>query len=164
MRPLLIVGIVLLIIAIIGGTYTGMFISQPTPQAQSEPTPSPTPQPEPSICKDCYQGKITNIIDGDTLVIDNKVVRLALVNTPEFYQENFEKAKAFTQSICLIGSTATIDVDQKQPTDKYNRTIAVVYCNNTNLNQELINKRLATIDQRYCNISEFKNEEWAIGC
>jgi len=111
-----------------------------------------------------YQGKITKIIDADTLEIDNKTIRLALVDAPEYNQEGYEKAKQFTQSICPISSTAIIDVDQEQPTDKFNRTIAVVYCNNTNLNAELLINNHAFIDKRYCNISEFKNEEWAKGC
>jgi hypothetical protein len=37
-----------------------------------------------------------------------------------------------------------IDVDKGQITDNYNRIIAVVYCNNRNLNAELIIN--ATID------------------
>jgi hypothetical protein len=64
-------------------------------------------------------------------------------------------------SICPILSTAMIDVDKGQITDKYNRIIAVVYCNNRNLNAELIINGYATIDKEFCNVSEFKNEDWA---
>ena len=70
------------------------------------------------------------------------------------------------QSICPIGSTAIIDVDKGQITDNYNRIIAVVYCNNRNLNAELIINGHATIDEEFCNVSEFANEDWAkkYGC
>jgi endonuclease YncB( thermonuclease family) len=118
-------------------------------------------QTEPSIYKEYYQGTITKIIDGDTLEIDNITIRLALVDSPEYYQEESKEAKEFTSSICPIGSTAMIDVDKGQITDKYNRIIAVVYCNNRNLNAELIINSHATIDEEFCNASEFKNEDWA---
>ena len=117
--------------------------------------------PQPSLCKDCYQGTITKIIDGDTLEVDNITIRLALIDSPEYYQEGLKEAKEFTSSICPIGSTAMIDVDKGQITDNYNRIIAVVYCNNRNLNAELIINGHATIDEEFCNVSEFKNEDWA---
>jgi len=82
------------------------------------------------------------------------------VDAPEPNRPGGKEAKAFTQSICPISSTATIDDDEKQTPDKYNRTIAVVYCNNTNLNEALLINGHAFIDKRYCNISEFKNEDW----
>jgi endonuclease YncB( thermonuclease family) len=118
-------------------------------------------QTEPSIYKEYYQGTITKIIDGDTLEVDNITIRLALVDSPEYYQEGSKEAKEFTSNICPIGSTAMIDVDKGQITDKYNRIIAVVYCNNRNLNAELIINGHATIDEEFCNVSEFKNEDWA---
>jgi len=123
-------------------------------------------QTEPSIYKEHYQGTITKIIDGDTLEIDNITIRLALVDSPEYYENEGNKAKEFTSSICPIGSTAMIDVDKGQITDNYNRIIAVVYCNNRNLNAELIINGHATIDEEFCNVSEFKNEYWAkkYGC
>ena len=110
---------------------------------------------------DYYQGTITKIIDGDTLEIDNITIRLALVDSPEYYEKGGNKAKEFTSSICPLGSTAMIDVDKGQITDNYNRIIAVVYCNNRNLNAELIINGHATIDEEFCNVSEFKNEDWA---
>ena len=59
-----------------------------------------------------------------------------------------------------------IDVDKGQATDDYNRTIAVVYCNGRNLNAELLINDHATIDKRFCDVSEFKNDYWArdYGC
>jgi len=32
---------------------------------------------------DCFQGKVTEVVDGDTLDVNNVRIRLALVNTPE---------------------------------------------------------------------------------
>jgi len=131
-----------------------------------EPTPTPQPEPEPPLCEDCYQGKITKIIDGDTLEIDNTThivrIRLALTDTPDYDQE----AKEFTTNTCPVGSTALVDEDEGQPEGSFGRTIALIYCSNTNLNEALLVNGHAVIDKEYCNISEFKNENWAkrYGC
>jgi len=111
-----------------------------------------------------YQGKITKIIDADTLEIDNKTIRLALVDAPEYYEDKGKEAKEFISNICPIGSTAIIDEDQGQTAGSYGRVIAVVYCNKRNLNAELINNNYGIIDKRFCNVSEFANEDWAEGC
>ena len=131
-----------------------------TSQPSTQPTPTPQPEPKPPTCKGtarCLVSRINRIIDGDTLVVYNITIRLALTDTAEDDQE----AKQFTTNTCPAGSTALVDVDDGQPFDKFNRTIAVVYCNNTNLNEALLINGHAFIDQRYCNISEFKNESWA---
>jgi endonuclease YncB( thermonuclease family) len=129
------------------------------PSVQCSLTRNQTP-----VCKGnarCFNGTVTKITDGDTLEIDNKPVRLALVDSPEYYQEGYQEAKEFTTSICPIGSTAMIDEDDGQTVGSHNRTIAVVYCNNKNLNEELLINGHAIIDKEFCNTSEFANEEWA---
>ena len=154
-----IIRILLLLIILITAVY--FLINQTeTPEPSIQPIQETTLKPEQPTTQ-YYHGKVTKITDGDTLEIDNIPIRLALVDSPEYYQEGFQEAKQFTSTICPIGSTATVDVDQGQPTDKYNRTVAVVYCNNTNLNDALLINRYATIDKEFCNISEFKDEEWA---
>lgn len=122
----------------------------------------------PVECKGTFKGLIERIIDGDTLVVNgcNEDIRLSLVNTPEYYQNDYEEAKSFTESLCEVGSIATIDQDSLQPYDRYGRIVAVVYCQNKNLNAELIYNNLAVIDIRFCSTSEFVNEDWAknYGC
>lgn len=38
---------------------------------------------EEDLCQNCFSGIVTHIVDGDTLDIGNKRIRLALVDTPE---------------------------------------------------------------------------------
>ncbi len=154
-RPLLVVGLVLLVIAIIGGAYTGMFISSTV----EEPT-----TPQTSICKGtakCFDGTITKIVDGDTLEVNDVSIRLTLVDAPEYNEEGGSEATAFASSICPIGSTAKVDEDDGQTEGSYGRMIAVVYCRGKNLNAELIINGYATVYEEFCNVSEFANEDWA---
>jgi endonuclease YncB( thermonuclease family) len=107
-----------------------------------------------------YKGKVTWIIDGDTLEINGKRIRLALVDTPERNEAGYEEATQFTASLCPVGSTAYFDVDDGQPTDKYGRTVAVVYCGGKNLNAELWKNGYARIDERFLSVSEFDPSSW----
>lgn len=108
-----------------------------------------------------YQGKVTRIIDGDTLEVDNEVIRLALVDAPERSEPGYLKATRFAASLCPIGSTAYLDIDDGQPVDKYGRIVAVVYCGGKNLNLELWKNGHATIDERFLSVSEFNPYSWS---
>ena len=55
-----------------------------------------------------------------------------------------------------------MDEDDGQ-NESYDRIVAVIYCNGKNLNAELLANGFATIDERFCNVSEFANENWT-GC
>ena len=107
------------------------------------------------------EGIVTHIVDGDTLDINDNRIRLSLVNTPERGQKGYMEAKKFVQDICL-NKKAQIDIDDGQRRgDRYGRDIGIVYCDGININKELIDKNLAKIYLRYCDISEFSNEDWA---
>jgi micrococcal nuclease len=94
---------------------------------------------------------VTWIIDGDTIEVNNRRIRLALVDTPERNEPGYEKATEFTAALCPVGSTAYLDMDDGQPTDKYGRTVAVVYCGGKNLNAGLWKNGYARIDESfYC--------------
>lgn len=109
----------------------------------------------------CWFAKIKRVIDGDTLEIGRDVIKLALTNAPEEGEVGYEEAKDFARRLCLPGSYAFIDVDDKRPRDAYDRIIATVYCNGKNLNAELLYNDLAKIDKRFCDRSEFSSEKWA---
>jgi endonuclease YncB( thermonuclease family) len=64
-------------------------------------------------------------------------------------------------SICPIESKAIVDEDDGQTAGSYGRIIAVVYCNRRNINAEMISNKYVTIDQSFCNVSEFANEDWS---
>jgi len=123
-----------------------------------------------SLCKGsagCFVGIVNYIFDGDTLTVNGVKVRLALTNTPESYESGFSEAKQFTETLCPVGSSVLVDEDDGQTAGSYGRTIAVVYCGNYNLNEQLLELgygQITWID--YCKVSEFRNENWAVkfGC
>jgi len=114
----------------------------------------------------CFQGRVTKIVDGDTIDVDERRIRLALVNTPERGQAGYEEAKEFTKSLCPVGLKVLVDQDDLQLYDRYDRMIAVVYCDGALLNAELLFADHAKILTKYCKDSEFSDEEWAqlFGC
>lgn len=128
--------------------------SQSTQQSQCKGTAS------------CLTGIVTKIIDGDTLAVNRYSVRLSLVNTPEKGEAGFKEATSFTTKLCPLGSSVTIDQDNRQPYDSYNRILGKVICSNKILNAELLYNGHANILKQYCSKSEFATESWAkkYGC
>jgi len=108
-----------------------------------------------------FEGTVTYIVDGDTLDINDNRIRLSLVNTPERGQEGYMEAKKLVQKLCL-NKKGEVDIDDGQRRgDRYGREVGIVYCDGINVNKALIENNLAIIYSRYCEISEFSNEEWA---
>jgi hypothetical protein len=116
---------------------------------------------------DCFRGTVTEIVDGDTLDINNVRVRLALVNTPERGQSGYTEAIDFVQSVCGVGTTALVDEDDGQKEGSFDRVIGLVYCGNDNINNKkslndlLLEGGYAVIYQDFCGISEFSSAAWA---
>ena len=113
----------------------------------------------------CFDGIITEVIDGDTLKVDDTVVRLALVDASEYYEEMGDFAKEGIESVCPVGSKVTVDEDDGQTEGSYGRTVGIVYCKAVGeiLNEYLVEYNYAGVDERFCDISEFADEEWT-GC
>lgn len=108
-----------------------------------------------------WVGNVTYVVDGDTLDINGIRVRLSLVDTPERGQPGFKEAKEFVDKLCL-GKKGQLDVDDGQRRgDRYGREIGIVYCDGLNINEKLMDNKLAKILTEYCEISEFANERWA---
>jgi micrococcal nuclease len=121
-----------------------------------------------ALCKGnamCYNGTVTNIIDGDTIVVGQKHVRLSLVNTPEKNETGYNEAIEFMGILCPVGSNVLVDQDDLQ-LYSYNRMIGVVYCNGKIVNEEILKNNFGIILTDFCSKSEFENESWAIayGC
>lgn len=114
----------------------------------------------------CFEGSVTKIVDGDTIDVDGKRIRLALVDTPERGVAGYSEATRFTSTLCPIGSKVLVDQDGKQMFDRYGRMIAVVYCDGALLNAELLFAGHAVIMKGFCKASEFGDEDWAklFGC
>src|ERR687895_690523 len=124
---------------------------------------------------DCFKGKVTGIVDGDTLDINNIRVRLTLVNTPERGEAGYTEAREFVKSVCSIGTDVLVDEDDGQKEGSYDRLIGLVYCvgddNSSNkkealLNEVLLQRGYAVVFEEFCDKSEFSNAGWVqeYGC
>jgi endonuclease YncB( thermonuclease family) len=115
----------------------------------------------------CISGIVTKVVDGDTLDINNNIrIRLSLVNTPERGEPGYSEARAFTASLCPVGSQVLVDEDDDQTRGSYGRMVAKVFCGNAMLNEQLLESGHAAMYERYCSQSEFASEPWArkFGC
>ena len=98
-------------------------------------------------------GKCLEVIDGNTIqVYGVGRVQLIQVDTPST-EPGFSQAKKFVEDKCL-GKTVYLDIDDKQPEDKYGRTLAIVYTDNDDINRELLDDGLAQVS--YFEPSEFE--------
>jgi endonuclease YncB( thermonuclease family) len=111
---------------------------------------------------DCFEGIITEVVDGDTLDVNNVRIRLSLVNTPEVNEGGYSDAKHFTETNCKVGTRAMVDEDDGQKGGSYGRMIGMVYCENmkNSLNEELLTSGNAELFAEYCDVSEFANADW----
>jgi endonuclease YncB( thermonuclease family) len=132
---------------------------------------SGTPLSQFTECKgsaDCFRGIVTEIVDGDTLDVNNVRVRLAMVNTPETGEPGYDEAKMTTESVCPVGSEALVDEDDGQIAGSFDRLIGAVYCNgdDTSLNEILLVKGKAILYEDFCDVSEFSGAFWVTnyGC
>ncbi len=78
---------------------------------------------------------VERVIDGDTIV-SNGSIRLLGINTPERGELYYDEAKAFLESLVLNKSVQLIYVGDK--TDKYRRTLAYVFLDGKNVNEQMI--------------------------
>ncbi len=97
-------------------------------------------------------GKCLEVIDGNTIQVYG-VGRVQLTQVDIAKQEpGFSQAKDFVTDKCL-GKTVYLDIDDKQPKDRYDRTLAIVYTDDANINKELLNNKMAKVS--YFEPSEF---------
>lgn len=118
----------------------------------------------------CFSGKITKVVDGDTVDVKGTRIRLSLVNTPERGQVNFTESKNLANRLCPVGSMALVDQDDGQKAGSFGRMIGEVYCkynpsnlNATSLNEQMFKSGYAEILTNFCTKSEFAHEQWVDG-
>jgi micrococcal nuclease len=110
---------------------------------------------------------VTEIVDGDTIDINDVRVRLALANTPERGESGYSEAIDFVESVCSVGTGALVDEDDRQKEGSFDRLIGLVYCgdsginNKESLNELLLERGYAVIDQDFCTTSEVSSAGWA---
>lgn len=101
-------------------------------------------------------GKCLEVIDGNTIQVYG-VGRVQLIQVDvEKKEPEFSQAKNFVSDRCL-GKTVYLDIDDERPTDKYDRTLAIVYTDAEDINRELLDNDLAKTS--YFEPSEFKKGE-----
>jgi micrococcal nuclease len=95
--------------------------------------------------------QVSQIIDGDTIKLTTgQTIRLKGINTPEKSQPFYTEAKNYLTNLIL---NKTIQLETYD-TDKYGRTLAHIFLNNKNINEEILKQGLATLyyyekDQHY---------------
>lgn len=114
----------------------------------------------------CITGKVTRVIDGDTIKVDGQSIRFALSSTPELNTEKGILAKEYVEKICSVGSPVLVDEDDMQTEGSYGRMIGLIKCNGVILNESILESGHGEISTRYCKTSEFANSDWAkrYGC
>ena len=101
------------------------------------------------------QGRVTNIVDGDTFDIANgERIRLGDVSAPESGESGGSQATSILNSL-INGKTVYLDTD---PTRSYGRLVAVVYVKHNSTHYKNINKVLLDIYQPPFYIQNYPNE------
>lgn len=136
----------------------------PTPSATSTPSPAPTPTPTPTVDPVAHTrgddapvvltGVVTNIVDGDTLDLDDGTrVRLAIVDTPEVHGgKEFcgEEASAFARRAVLGERVSILRPAGAPALDSFDRMLGeVIRSDGYSLNVELAAAGLGTVDDRF---------------
>jgi endonuclease YncB( thermonuclease family) len=99
-----------------------------------------------------WSGEVVGITDGDTITVLNSKklkdvkIRLYGIDCPEGEQAFSKRAKQFTSKI-VYGKVVEVKV---MATDRYGRTVAMIYTDKTLLNEELIKAGLAWVYWQYC--------------
>ena len=85
---------------------------------------------------------VERVIDGDTVVIENKTsVRLLGINSPEKGEQYYQEAKEFVENL-VLNKTIKLEFG-KDKYDRYQRILAYVYINRKNVDLELVEEGLA---------------------
>jgi len=86
--------------------------------------------------------RVSKVYDGDTVLLgDGRRVRYLGINTPEYQEPFYLKAKRFNESLTL-GKEIRLEFDQER-TDGYDRILAYVYVGNQMVNARLVAEGLA---------------------
>jgi micrococcal nuclease len=134
-----------------------------------------------------WSGYVKNVVDGDTIDVHFNIcgvqrIRLVGINAPEIGEEGYEEAKAFVTCIgeefkldvdeiseegyeeakefvskTCIGEEFKLDVDDMRQYDTHYRILAVIYVNETNLNEKMVREGYAEV--MYIPPSEFDSRE-----
>jgi endonuclease YncB( thermonuclease family) len=96
-------------------------------------------------------GKVISVADGDTITIltqqhEQIKIRLSAVDTPEKGQAFGQKSKDFTSSM-VAGKNVSI---KSETIDKYGRSVAMVFVNGSNVNEQIVKQGYGWVYRKYC--------------
>jgi micrococcal nuclease len=97
-----------------------------------------------------YYAKVIGIHDGDSITVLNESnlqikIRLDGIDCPELKQDFGTKARQYTSTLCFNKQV----IIKKTGTDRYGRTLALVYVGRLCLNTELVRVGLAWHYKKY---------------
>ena len=100
-------------------------------------------------------GRVVKVTDGDTITIldanqTQHKVRLYGIDTPE-YKQPYSRVATKTLAGLVEGEGVGVDV---QDTDRYGRTVGVVYKGNVNVNLQMVKSGYAWWYKRYAPLSD----------
>jgi len=106
------------------------------------------------------------VIDGDTFdVTSGDRIRLADVDTPEYYEEGYDEARDFLISLAQC-KTVYLDIDDIHRTDIYGRLVCVVYVDYNSTHLMNVNKAL--LEEGFAVVTDYDNEfspdTWSLYC
>jgi micrococcal nuclease len=101
-----------------------------------------------------WMAKVVSVTDGDTIKVFNAdqgqvKIRLYGIDTPEKGQPY---GKAAGKHLASLIAGAMVEVETAT-TDRYGRTVGIVWDNELNINQQMVQAGYAWVYQRYCNKS-----------
>jgi endonuclease YncB( thermonuclease family) len=86
--------------------------------------------------------RVKQVYDGDTVLLeDGRKVRYLGINSPEFQEPFYLKAKRLNESL-VLGKEVRLEFDQERD-DTYNRILAYVHADNQMVNARLVKEGLA---------------------
>ena len=100
--------------------------------------------------------EVLEVKDGDSIILSNhEEIRLAHIDCPEYDQPWGDKATEFVTNLCLHKEVRL----KRYGKDKYGRTIAEVFLDETNVNHELVKEGLAWHYRRYSSDKYYQQLE-----
>ena len=99
-----------------------------------------------------WMAKVVSVTDGDTIKVYNTEqgqvkIRLYGIDTPEKGQPHGKAAGKHLASL-IAGDTVEIE---SVTTDRYGRTVGIVWDDESNINQQMVQAGYAWVYQRYCD-------------
>ena len=105
------------------------------------------------IIEDCY--------DGDTCTTKNgETIRLACIDTPEIKGERADPIPAIAAKEFLNNLLANEEVYIRRITlDKYGRTVAELYINDLNVQEQIVNEGFGKIYKKYAHQCDWSRDK-----